>query len=350
MHQIALRCSVIVFAFVLGGFIVAKWSPSPRRVEIAPVAQVGTDRARCSPAVPPADPAPVRAASIAVHDHILIARIPVLGSDGTVGREALVRTLDGGWCALVSAGPPLVFATHGAWIWIARAELDSGAVWLGRLPIDGGPIQRYAELDRLPRTLEVRDARVFADHHVIDTIDGLVLGDHAPANAVMLPALTSKFDHSPEVDPASPEVAKIPVDGSPGGDMIVRATLGGWCVLVPPGPRLQMTQVHGWVWFVRAASTAPGAKLGLYRVSAGGGPITWLAWVPAMPARLHHHRADIFGYDDARPRRLLWAERGSEDPPSDPPSCPRLAPPSYQITNDPPARRIADAPPAPKAI
>lgn len=299
--------------------------PAMAPVATSPIAVIapGPDD-RCSRNVPPPDPNPVRAASFATQGAILVARVPVVMSDGTRGREAVVRTVDGGWCVLVPAGRALTFAVHGEWVWLVRAELDGDAVWLSRVPITGGRIQRVAAIGWVPQQLEIADGRVIADGEVVNTIDGLLLGDHAPADAVDLPPPPVMSDHPPEVDPGSPEIMKLPAGDDPGQEMIVRAIRGGWCVLVPAGPRLQMIPARGWVWFARPESAAANARVGLYRVSAGGGSISRVAWVPVMPARLRFRNADVWGEDDARPRHELWAEWATEDRPSEPPTCPGL--------------------------
>jgi len=318
---------VAVTALIIGvaGLVVRIERPPSDPVATRPRAVIdpGPDD-RCSPHVPRPDPDPLRAASFAVQGAILVARIPVLVSDGTTRGEAVVRTNDGGWCVLVPAGPALTFAVHGEWVWLVRAERAGNAAWLGRVPITGGRIQRVAVIDRVPQQLAIVDDRVIADGEVVNTIDDLLLADHAPARAVNLPSLPLMSNHPPEVKYGSPEILKLPANEDPSQDMIVRATRGGWCVLVPAGPRLQMLPARGWVWFARRESTAATARVGLYRVSAGGGPISRVAWVPVMPAHLRFRNAAVWGDDDAHPRNELWAEWATEDRPSEPPTCPGL--------------------------
>ena len=266
---------------------------------------------RCSPIVAPIDPSAPLAPSLAADGDALIARIGVLGPNGEHGMEAIVRSIEGGWCTLVPAGPPITFAVDRGWVWFARTA--GGSTRLARVHVETGTREDLAALRRQPSELALVGDIVLADRDLVGTIDALVHRDHAPASAVPLPA-PADAGRPPEVG-WSARVARIAVPGS-GEEMIVRTTRTGACVLVPPGPPLEMAEAHGWVWFVRAE---PGrARYALSRIGARGGPIERIASVPFLP--------DGFGFRDDdlsihAPSGRRWSVSIGDDSPTGPAAC-----------------------------
>lgn len=307
-------------AIALGilGFVMGRMAIAPEHAPAVPhVPQASSSSGRiayCSPDIPKPDPDPVRSAQVLSGDP-LVARIPVLARDGSPGAEAIVRSVDGGWCTLIPAGPPLVAAIESAeWVWFAQGS----PVVLSRVPIDGGPVRIVTTLPVMPTELAIHDRRLTA-HRGDDTIasvwisDLLLTASAADASTVRLPRVP-RGARPPVIQG---DILRVAVDDYLRKDMLVRITRTGWCTIVPPGPALEFLVAHGWVWFVRGDSTHDHAVLSLHRVSARGGPIEVLERVPFLPTHMAY-RDSVIGTDSDQRR---WIRAVDDAPPTTAPTC-----------------------------
>ncbi|HEY5937049.1 MAG TPA: hypothetical protein VIU61_20505, partial [Kofleriaceae bacterium] len=263
------------------------------------------------------DPDPARSAQVLASGDPLVARIPVLARDGSPGAEAIVRSVDGGWCTLVPAGPPLVAALEGAtWVWYAQGS----PVVLSRVPLDGGPVRVVTTLPVMPTELAIQDRRLIA-HHGDDVIasewisDLILAASPADAGAVRLPRVPRGGTRSPEVHG---DILRVPVGDYMLQEMVVRITRRGWCTLVPVGPPVELVVARGWVWFVRADSHAVDSPIRLHRVSARGGPIEARDEVPFLPSYMTYRDHDLIAHDAYRRR---WIRMVDDEPPTTAPTC-----------------------------